>query len=161
MHAALPRNLLLRFGLGVCVFVCVCMCVLPQAPLHPIPVPIPTPLPIFAPMLTPPPPSQPPAFTPIPTNPHPHPPDRAVCTHSDFLNTHRWLQDGMLLYTYWLNTLSVTTRSQISWYATKRCCVVASACVIWPAAFAHLQMCVCVLRIVCMYVRVFCISVCT
>mmetsp|Transcript_16006 Transcript_16006/g.43629 ORF Transcript_16006/g.43629 Transcript_16006/m.43629 type:complete len:267 (+) Transcript_16006:162-962(+) len=42
-------------------------------------------------------------------------PARAVCMHSVFLNAHRWLEDGRLLYTYCANTFSDTMRSHTSW----------------------------------------------
>ena len=34
-----------------------------------------------------------------------------------FLKAQRWLLVGSVLYMYWLNTVSVTSRDSISWYA--------------------------------------------
>lgn len=32
-----------------------------------------------------------------------------MCMQNVFLNIHRWLHVGRVLYTYWLNTFSLTT----------------------------------------------------
>lgn len=44
-------------------------------------------------------------------------PDSAIWQQNCFLKAHRWLQLGKVLYMYWLNTVSLTSRCSISWYA--------------------------------------------
>ena len=44
-------------------------------------------------------------------------PESAIWQQNCFLKAHRWLQLGKVLYMYWLNTVSLTRRCSISWYA--------------------------------------------